>query len=107
MADVEVEACCEVCGPPDGDDPQPVSESANVAAPNIAGVHRLIARALRITVRVASIRGSGQTGYFELGRDREVHIRPRHISSEEPSPQVMKWGATLRNAGSCCSKVGS
>jgi hypothetical protein len=41
-----------------------------------------------------------QTGEWVLGSVFDVSVRPRHISSEDPSPQVMKWGATLRRAGS-------
>ena len=36
----------------------------------------------------------------------EVHISPRHISSEDPSPQVTKWG-TLRRMGSSWASAGS
>jgi hypothetical protein len=31
-----------------------------------------------------------QTGYLGLGREADVSVRPRHISSEDPSPHVTK-----------------
>jgi hypothetical protein len=36
-----------------------------------------------------------------LERAVDVQITPTHISSVDPSPQVPKWGGTLRRMGSC------
>jgi len=43
---------------------------------------------------------AGQSELLAFGTDAEVHARPMHISSEEPSPHVTKWDGALRRMGS-------
>lgn len=50
--------------------------------------------------------GADYTEACASGMDCDVHMSPRHISSEDPSPQVMKCGGTRRRIGSCWASVG-
>jgi hypothetical protein len=47
-----------------------------------------------------------QTELWVLGRVADVQVTPTHISSVDPSPQVTKWGGTLRKTGSSWARVG-
>jgi len=43
--------------------------------------------------------GGCQSELLEFGTEADVHARPMHISSEDPSPQVTKWAGALRRMG--------
>jgi hypothetical protein len=48
-----------------------------------------------------------QSELWESGRDDVCHVTPTHISSEDPSPKVTKWGGALRRIGNSCASLGS
>ena len=51
------------------------------------------------TVASAGSQMAHQRELLEFGTDADVHARPMHISSEDPSPQVTKWDGAFRRMG--------
>jgi hypothetical protein len=89
------------------DDPHPASTAAATASAASVGTKPLPANLRIILTTISSPVGPlavarrtphmcvpARTGQSGSGRKCEVHIRPRHISSDDPSPQVMTEGGT-------------